>query len=230
MIKYPYECRLRAAEIRHEQLAGRRCLRGYAAIYNVLSDDLGGWRERIMPGAFTRALEENQDVRHLVNHNVNLVLGRTKTGTTTLRQDAKGLAFETWLGNRTYDLDLAESVGRGDVDAMSFGFVARRENWTAERVPDSEERIEVRELCDLDLFDISTVTYPAYPATSAGIDSRALFPYGPPLELRRRLAAASFQGLQLPEGLAPDSKHLDQSQRWRACALRRLRIAVEFTN
>ena len=136
-----------------------------------------------MPGFFARALREGHDVRHLQNHDPNLVLGRTKAGTTVLREDAKGLAFETRLGNRSYERDLAESVARGDVDEMSFGFIVSKggERWV------KDNGIEVRELLDGDLVDIATVTYPAYPGTSAGIDSRALFPHGAPAELRSRV-------------------------------------------
>jgi len=186
---------LKVRELRAEKRGDETCLTGYAANYNTLSEDLGGWRERIVPGAFARALAEGQDIRHLQNHDPNFVLGRTASGTTVLREDAKGLAFETRLGNRSYERDLAESVARGDVDEMSFGFICRRETWVEERDADTKQKIDVRELRDVDLLDISTVTYPAYPSTSCtqqvGLDSRALFPEGAPVELRARVQRAT---------------------------------------
>src|ERR1051325_8657221 len=124
-------------ELRAETVDGKRYLTGYAANYNVLSEDLGwGLRERIMPGAFTRALREKQDVRHLKNHDPNLVLGRTKAGTTELGEDSKGLNFRTLMPNTSYATDLFESVGRGDIDECSFGFVAVRTAWIEEPDPD----------------------------------------------------------------------------------------------
>jgi HK97 family phage prohead protease len=178
---------LRAPELRAEKRGSEIYLIGYAATYGTLSQNFGGWRERIMPGAFARAIAEKQDVSHTVNHDKNLVLGRTGAGTTVLREDGKGLGFETKLGTRSYETDLCESVARGDVTGNSFGFICRKETWVEERDADTKQKIDVRELRDLDLVDISTVTYPAYPDTSVGIDSRAMFPEGAPLELRSRV-------------------------------------------
>jgi len=180
---------LKARELRAETASdGKRYLNGYAALYNSLSDDLGwGMRERIIPGAFTRALTEKQDVRHLINHDPNLVLGRTKAGTTELSEDGKGLKFRTLMPDCGYANDLFESVSRGDIDECSFGFMAVRTAWIEEPDPDDEKvQRTVRELHDVDLFDVSTVTYPAYPGTSTTVE-RSLFPDGVPLEIRSRL-------------------------------------------
>lgn len=182
----------RQTEIRTEQHGGNTYLVGRCASYNVLSSDLGGWFERIKPGTFTRVLREKQDVRHLVNHNADLVLGRTAAGTTVLTEDTRGLSFRTKLGNRSYENDLAESVARGDVNECSFGFIARKSNWVNEPDPANPKQTRcVRELSDVDLFDISTVTFPAYPQTDTGVDMRAMFPQGTPAEVRERIARLS---------------------------------------
>lgn len=183
---------LKARELRAEKSdEGKRYLSGYAANYNVLSDDLGwGMRERIMPGAFTRAIKEKQDVRHLINHDPTLVLGRTKAGTTELSDDAKGLKFRTELPDTSYAADLYASVDRGDIDECSFGFVAVRTAWIEEPDPEDEKRIRcIRELHDVDLFDVSTVTYPAYPGTNteAARSLRLLWPDGVPAEVRSHM-------------------------------------------
>lgn len=178
----------RARELRADKTDdGKQYLSGYAATFNVLSEDLWGMRERVMPGAFARALTEKQDVRHLKNHDPNLVLGRTVAGTLELSEDTKGLKFRTLLPNTTYAMDLAESVRRGDIDECSFGFTAVRTVWIEEPDPNDPERQRtIRELHDVDLFDISTVTYPAYPNTSASMERslRALFPDGVPGEVQ----------------------------------------------
>jgi hypothetical protein len=168
-------------EIRAEQRGGKDYLVGHAANYGVLSEDLGGFRERIMRGAFSRALREKQDIRHLQNHDPSRVLGRTRAGTTVLTEDAAGLAFETCLPDTNYARDLAVVVARKDVDEMSFGFIAQKDRWI------SEAGADVRELLDVDLLDISTVTYPAYPGTSAAVDLRFLFPDGVPAAVRTHL-------------------------------------------
>jgi HK97 family phage prohead protease len=173
-----YRC-LGGGELRTEKAAGAVYLVGRAASYNLLSSDLGGWYERILPGAFARALRERQDVRHLINHDPNQVLGRTTSGTLELKSTTKGLEFRTRLGNRSYERDLAESVERGDVNECSFGFIARKSKWVDEPDPDKPGETRcIRELSDLDLMDISSVVYPAYPQTNTALAMRALFDGG----------------------------------------------------
>lgn len=141
---------------------------GHAAVFNQLSVDFGGWRERIMPGSFKRAIAEKQDVCALINHDPNLVLGRTRSGTLSLSEDKDGLAFDCNMPNTSYANDLAAVMDRGDMDQCSFGFVATKTTWSEEPDPEDEKRqIIVRQIEDCDLFDVSVVTYPAYPQTDA---------------------------------------------------------------
>ncbi len=146
---------------------GHGVVRGYAAVTGVATDLGNGVTETIKPGAFRRTLAEGADVRALINHDDNLVLGRTKSGTLTLREDAKGLYFECELPNTTFAQDLRESVMRGDVDQCSFGFYC-----VADSVEYMENGTIHRTVQDLDLFDISVVTYPAYPTTSVSARNR----------------------------------------------------------
>ena len=142
-----------------------RTITGYAAVFN--SDaDLGFFTERINPGAFKRAINEDQDVRALWNHDPNFILGRTKSGTLRLSEDKKGLRIEIDPPDTQVGRDMVESIRRGDVDQMSFAFQAVKESWT-ERKGD----LPLRELDDVDLYDVSPVTYPAYEATSVGLRS-----------------------------------------------------------
>lgn len=139
---------------------------GYAAVFNSMSEDLGGFREVIMPGAFDRALRENHDVRALVNHDPNQILGRTKSGTLALSVDERGLKAEVEPPDTQAARDALASIRRGDMDQMSFAFRTITDEW---RKQDGEI---VRELKDLELLDVSIVAYPAYPATS--VSARAL--------------------------------------------------------
>jgi HK97 family phage prohead protease len=143
---------------------------GYAAVFDSLSVDLGGFRERIRAGAFRNAIEAKQDVRLLINHDSNLILGRTISGTVTLREDETGLYVEADLPDTSYARDLTVSMRRGDISQMSFGFITRADEWNEK---DPETGLPIRELVAADLFDVSPVTYPAYPATTAEVRSAA---------------------------------------------------------
>jgi HK97 family phage prohead protease len=159
---------LSKCEVRTATDDGPAVFSGYAAVFNELSVNLGGFRERIKQGAFRDAVDENQDVRFLINHNADLVLGRTRSGTVTLGEDEVGLRVECELPNTTFANDLIESMSRGDVDQMSFGFVTRADSWPEK---DAETGLPIRELLRADLFDVSVVTYPAYPDTTAEVRS-----------------------------------------------------------
>jgi HK97 family phage prohead protease len=137
-----------------------RTIEGYAAVFNVLSEDLGGWRERIAPGAFARSIADN-DVRALWDHDSKYVLGRNRAGTLELAEDERGLSVAIEPPATTWADDLAASMKRGDVNQMSFGFYTRVDEWL------EEDGLLVRVLRDVDLFDVSVVTFPAYPQTSA---------------------------------------------------------------
>jgi HK97 family phage prohead protease len=139
---------------------------GYAAVYNQLSEDLGGFREKIKRGFFTDAIGRD-DVRALFNHDDNFVLGRTKSGTLALDEDSKGLKVEITPPDTSYARDLMNLIGRGDVDQMSFQFEVATDEWDT-----SDLNNVIRTLTKIkSLWDISPVTFPAYPQTKAGIRS-----------------------------------------------------------
>jgi hypothetical protein len=152
------------AEIRAAE--GGRTIVGYAAVFNELSEELFGFREVILPGAFDRALSEQHDVRALWNHNDDVVLGRTKSGTLKLAVDERGLKVEIDPPETQAAEDVLTSIRRGDVDGMSFAFRTLTDDW---RMQDGEM---IRELIDLELVDVSPVAYPAYPQTQ--VSARAL--------------------------------------------------------
>ncbi len=157
------ERRVVPAEVRVELGDGekrRPRIEGYAAVFDQESVDLGGFREVIHRGTFADSVVED-DIRGLVNHNADLVLGRNRAGTLELREDDHGLAFVLYPPNTAAARDLLVSMERGDVDQMSFGFEAVRDRW------ETDERGALRHLLEARLFDVSVVTFPAYPQTSA---------------------------------------------------------------
>lgn len=143
-----------------------RTLTGYAALFDVASQDLGGFTEIIRAGAFTKTLAE-ADIRALKNHNPDYVLGRTKSGTLRLEEDEKGLRVEIDVPEAQWALDLVASIERGDIDQMSFAFRAVKDRWTH-----NDDEPDLRELIEVKLFEVSPVTWPAY--TETEISARAL--------------------------------------------------------
>jgi len=142
-------------------------LSGYAAVFNKLSEDLGWFREKIAPGAFSRSLRENADVRALFNHDANQVLGRSKSSTLSMAEDSEGLKVDILPPDTVAGRDTVTLVERGDVSQMSFGFITRKDEWDYENM--------IRTLIDVDLFDVSVVTFPAYPDTSVAKRSVELY-------------------------------------------------------
>jgi HK97 family phage prohead protease len=170
---------------------GVRRIVGHAAIFNSLSEDLGGFREKIAPGAFAEAIGRD-DVRALWNHDANFVLGRVRAGTLTMREDERGLAVEIDPPDTQWARDLLVSMARGDVTQMSFGFRVERGGQSWEKTDEGN----VRTITRASLFDVSPVTYPAYADTDVAVRSLAQWQAeSAPTEqnsapLRRRLALA----------------------------------------
>lgn len=141
-----------------------RTVEGYASVFNSMSEDLGGFREIILPGAFKNAL--NDDVRALYNHDSNYLLARTTSGTLELKEDDKGLYYRFEMPNTSYGNDLLELYRRGDLTQSSFGFTVDKDSWRM------EEGQHIRYIESVSsLFDVSAVVYPAYVQASSGLRS-----------------------------------------------------------
>ena len=169
----PMGSAVHSAVRRNSQGETSRLLVGHAAVFNSESVDFGGWKETIRKGAFKRAIKEKQDVRALLNHDSNFVLGRTKSGTLRLWEDDVGLAAEIVVADTQVGRDLIKSINRGDIDQMSFAFRVKDENWKEKKTASGDYEY-LRELRDVDLFDVSPVTFPAYQQTDVTLskDSR----------------------------------------------------------
>jgi len=160
-------------------------IRGHAAVFNKLSLPIFDlFQERVLPGAFAEAIGTS-DVKALWNHDANIILGRNKSGTLELSEDGVGLKVRItppeWASGHV------ESIKRGDVSQMSFGFRVEQENWIHEK-----GKMSIRELVRVNpLFDVSPVTYPAYPQTDIKVTSRTfLDSIGVSPDIARVLACA----------------------------------------
>lgn len=168
---------------------GAGTIAGYAAVFDVKSLPIYGlFREVIKPGAFARTLKEDEQLA-LWNHNDSEPLGRTGNRTLTLEEDEHGLAFELQLPDTQRGRDAYALVKRGDVAGMSFGFMVRQEV-SAE----DEEKLPIREVLDVQLFEVSPVTFPAYPATE--VEARAIAAsLGIPAKRIQELGTSANQGV-----------------------------------
>ncbi len=153
---------------------------GHAAVFDRLSEDLGGFREEIKPGAFTRTIaglqgKERDDVIALFNHNENYVLGSTKSGSLKLAEDDRGLLVDVQVDpdNATIRDLVLKPMRRGDINKMSFAFRIVQERWRDPRKDERDKGIDtpVRSVREVKLYDVSVVTYPAYTQTDATVRS-----------------------------------------------------------
>ena len=143
-------------------------IRGVAAVFNSLSEYLGEFREQILPGAFRLALID-ADVRALFNHDPSMILGRTTAKTLRLAETDQGLEYECDLPDTSYARDLMTCMRRGDINQCSFGFSVDDDGVTFQK---DSEGVWTRTIHVVErLYDVSPVTYPAYPDTTCAMRS-----------------------------------------------------------
>ncbi len=179
-------------------------LEGYGAVFYDGTPDtqfeiFADFIERIMPGAFDRALRDD-DVRGLFNHNVDHVLGRTSAETLKLSVDKVGLRYDIALGDTSIASDVLSHVSRGEVTGSSFSFLITDQEFR------TENGVDIREILGVELFDVGPVTFPAYDATTVTTGSRADHDRKGPLReaiqyrglyaIARDHARAAFKGRQ----------------------------------
>ncbi len=148
---------------------GSLVVRGHAAVFGRLSLPIAGglFRERIAPGAFRKTAKE-ADVRFLAQHDPATVMARTRAGNLSLWEDEVGLAVEARLNPADPDAQrLAVKIRDGNITQMSFGFEVLRDEWGTEVIEDewSTGETTVRTVREVRLWDVSPVTFAAYPDT-----------------------------------------------------------------
>jgi HK97 family phage prohead protease len=142
---------------------GAPTVRGHAAVFNRLSHDLGGFRVKIAPGAFTKVLDSNPDVHLVIDHDTRYVLARTKNNTLELREDPYGLHMWARMVNTTYAKDLALLMEGGYVDQMSFACDIGSSEWTEDN--DGNITRTIDEVAAL--YDVTICAQGAFPQTDA---------------------------------------------------------------
>lgn len=183
-------------ELRHD--AGKPPqIDGHALVYNKWSDDLGGFKERILPGAPTASIDAGADVRGLFNHDPNYILGRSLANTLQLEDQPKGLRYiiDPPTTATIRDLVLAP-MGRGELTQSSFQFITTDDEW---REPAKAGGLWERDLIAFDLIDVSPVTFPAYPQTDAGLRTRIAQELGIPVDALTQLLVRAIRGIASSE-------------------------------
>ena len=170
---------------------------GYGAVFNSESNDLGGFREFIAPGAFEGRLED--DVRFLINHD-GLPLARTTNGTLRLSVDEKGLKYEAKLNpNVSTSRDLIELLKDGTINQSSFAFIVEDDSW------EMKDGMNVRTINKVSrLYDVSAVTYPAYNEASSSVALRSMEQWQEKEEAKKleaSLEAEKLEGIKEEEDL-----------------------------
>jgi HK97 family phage prohead protease len=190
-------------------------LAGYAATFNQRSEVMFDFVEIVKPGAFKRSLDSGEDVCALAHHQSAGIIGRRSAKTLRVSEDAKGLAIEVDVPDTTVGRDLLTLVKRGDITGMSFGFQTVQDKWSWEQAQ-GKPKLYIRELLDVDLFEVSAVIWPAYPSTSVEARSLEEFARAAIAELEQRKSTAPEPApLLTPEQRAARDLTIEQYRRIR---------------
>lgn len=155
-------------EFQTREDGGNRTIEGYFAVFNSIYEIAPGMTESVERGAFSRSI--TGDIRALTNHDTTLVLGRTKAHTLELREDEHGLWGKISINPNDVDaMNLYERVRRGDVDQCSFGFEIIKEE--TDFRDDGSVHWTIQ---DVELYEVSACTFPAYKETNIAARSEEL--------------------------------------------------------
>ena len=142
-------------------------IEGYFAVFNSVYQICDDCSESFAPGAFTDTI--NDDIRALFNHNVDIVLGRTKVGTLKLKEDDKGLFAQIIINAKDSDaVNAYERIKRGDVDQCSIGFEIIDEEYIQK---DNKHHWIIKKV---KLYEVSPCVFPAYEETTVSARKRDL--------------------------------------------------------
>lgn len=193
------EVRSIRAEVKVRETEAGPAIHGYGIVYDrdshvLTGDDDKPFVERIHPRALEKLLASGPDVRALGNHDPNMLLGRTKTGTLTLRSDDVGVHYEIKPPKSAIGDYFLEVIRRGDMDGSSFGFnvAPGGDRWDMATDPPTRTVTEIR-----DLFDIGPATFPAYQDTTVAARALRSLERARPRESRSHLRRQRLRALSL---------------------------------
>lgn len=187
------------SEIEYREEGGTPVLRGYAAVFQSESRDLGGFRESILPTAFDEVLRAQPDVLGLYNHDRNWLLARSSNGSLRLSRDGHGLRYEMHLPETRMAQDVREMVKNRLVTGSSFAFAVKKnggDSWCTDS--NGMRKREIRSVGLLE--DVGPVVRPAYDASSVVVSRRALeMALGENYRPNQTMANSARRGLRIAE-------------------------------
>lgn len=144
-------------ETRTEENSSEKIITGYINKFNTRSQYMGFYEE-VRNGAFDKTLSDGHNIYAMYNHDSNMILGSTRSGSLKLNTDNIGLHFELRINpNISYASDIAELVKSGDLEGCSFGFWVTDDEWTR-----TEDKIDLRIIKELELIEVTITPFPAY--------------------------------------------------------------------
>ncbi|MGL4571799.1 MAG: HK97 family phage prohead protease [Clostridium sp.] len=156
-------------ETRNIEDSEEKIISGYINKFNTRSQYMGFYEE-VDKGAFDKTLADGHNIYAMYNHDTNMILGSTRSGSLKLNVDNIGLHFELRINpNLTYANDIAELVKSGDLEGCSFGFWVNDDEWTY-----TEDKIELRVIKELELIEVTITPFPAYLDSEASCRSYEL--------------------------------------------------------
>jgi HK97 family phage prohead protease len=197
------------ATVRAARSGKKKILEGYAARWNSLSSDLGGFKEELAAGCFSNSLKRGQ-VSMLFSHDAACVIASQRNNSLDLSEDSKGLRFRAQLNGTGAAEDAFENIENGEISGMSFGFQVLRDKWDEILDPGDDDddenysargrNIKRRTVLAGNLLEISPVLWPAYSSSSVSAAARSamLWPNGEPAqiaEIRSRYSVIPAGGM-----------------------------------
>lgn len=144
-------------ETRTEENSNEKIISGYINKFNTRSQYMGFYEE-VSEGAFNRTLADGHNIYAMYNHDSNMILGSTRSGSLKLNVDNIGLHFELRINpNISYANDLYELVKNGDIEGCSFGMFVLDDEWTY-----TEDKIDLRTIKEVELIECTITPFPAY--------------------------------------------------------------------
>lgn len=165
-VEYRFQPLTTGLEVRVAEGAASPTISGYCPVYSAWSLDLGGFRERVLPGACTKTIQRT-DILSTFNHNPDYPLGRVEAGTLELREDDKGVVYTAKPADTSYVRDLVANIRAGNVAGNSFAFRTIEDRWY------TQDGQTCRDLIEIEIDELGPVTCPAYPASTVSV--RSLF-------------------------------------------------------
>lgn len=183
---------------------GAYTIRGHASVFDKWSLDLGGFKERVLPGAFDEVLGSDPHVLHLWDHDSRYILSSTRNKTLELRIDPLGLHYWSKVAPTSYAADLRILLERQDISQSSFAFTVEEDEW------DEEDGFIRRSISKVkDLYDVTTTAMGAYPTTDAALAVRSMLRKKPPTPVAYIAPATATTGATITTTVlpvAPDSE------------------------